>query len=40
LEASGRKIKYVGRPSSASPATGFAKTHDEELRNFLEEAMQ
>eukprot|EP01022_Parablepharisma_sp_SALTPOND_P016657 TRINITY_DN2495_c0_g1_i1.p1 TRINITY_DN2495_c0_g1~~TRINITY_DN2495_c0_g1_i1.p1 ORF type:complete len:893 (-),score=107.39 TRINITY_DN2495_c0_g1_i1:2088-4766(-) len=40
LSASGRKIKYVGRPSSASPAVGFAKTHEEELRTLLDEAMQ
>lgn len=30
---------YVGRESSASPATGFQKTHDEELLTILREAM-
>ena len=40
LEASGRKIKYVGRPSSAAPAVGFFKNHEEELASFLEDAMQ
>jgi len=40
LKTSGRKIKYVGRPSSAAPATGFGKIHDEELKTLLEEAMQ
>jgi len=40
LEHTGRSIKYVGRPSSATPATGFFKVHEEELAAFLGEAMQ
>ncbi len=30
--------KYIGRKSSASPATGFKKTHDKEQAAILEEA--
>ncbi len=40
LEGSGRKIKYIGRPSSAAPAVGFVKNHEEELAALLDEAMQ
>ena len=31
-------LKYVGRPASASPASGFVKTHEKEQMKFVEEA--
>jgi 2-oxoglutarate dehydrogenase E1 component len=33
------KLRYVGRPESASPATGFLSTHQYEQRQLVEEAM-
>jgi 2-oxoglutarate dehydrogenase E1 component len=30
------KLKYIGRPASASPATGFSKKHEEETKRILE----
>jgi 2-oxoglutarate dehydrogenase E1 component len=30
LDSSGRRIRYVGRPESASPATGSGKRHQQE----------
>jgi 2-oxoglutarate dehydrogenase E1 component len=32
------KLAYVGRPESASPATGFLKTHQFEQQQLVEEA--
>lgn len=34
-----REVSYVGRPISASTATGYGKNHKEELDRFLKEAM-
>ncbi len=31
------KLQYIGRPASASPATGFAKKHEEESKKILEQ---
>jgi len=33
------EVKYIGRPISASSATGYGKNHKNELDNFLKEAM-
>ena len=33
-------LTYVGRPESASPATGFLKTHQYEQKLLVEEALQ
>ena len=38
LASRGLKISYVGRPESASPATGFLATHQYEQRLLVEEA--
>lgn len=32
-------LKYVGRPESASPATGFLSTHQYEQKLLVEEAL-
>jgi 2-oxoglutarate dehydrogenase complex dehydrogenase (E1) component-like enzyme len=40
LKPSGRVVKYVGRPSSATSAVGFGKAHQKELENLLDQAMQ
>ena len=37
-EASGKNVEYVWRPSSASPATWYAKIHEEEKQQFIEES--
>eukprot|EP01124_Arcella_intermedia_P024163 TRINITY_DN4007_c0_g1_i1.p1 TRINITY_DN4007_c0_g1~~TRINITY_DN4007_c0_g1_i1.p1 ORF type:complete len:1016 (-),score=165.40 TRINITY_DN4007_c0_g1_i1:37-3084(-) len=34
-----REVKYIGRPSSASPATGSAKQHTKEVQKLLAEAL-
>jgi len=34
-----REIKYIGRPPSASPATGSKKQHDRELQKIIQEAL-
>ncbi len=39
LDASGRDIRYVGRPESASPATGSGRRHQEEQAAITSEAM-
>ncbi|MFB3829520.1 MAG: multifunctional oxoglutarate decarboxylase/oxoglutarate dehydrogenase thiamine pyrophosphate-binding subunit/dihydrolipoyllysine-residue succinyltransferase subunit [Bryobacteraceae bacterium] len=39
LAASGRELMYVGRPESASPATGSGKRHQEEQTAIVEEAL-
>jgi 2-oxoglutarate dehydrogenase E1 component len=31
-------LKYISRPASATPATGFHKSHIEEQENILKEA--
>jgi len=33
------KLKYVGRPESASPATGFLSTHKYEQKLLVDEAL-
>jgi 2-oxoglutarate dehydrogenase E1 component len=37
-EASGRDVRYVGRPESASPATGSGKRHQQEQTAIVDEA--
>ena len=39
IGAKHQRVRYVGRPSSASPATGFASRHKHELDEFLNEAL-
>lgn len=34
------KLHYIGRPASASPATGFAKKHEEETKKLLEQVFE
>ncbi len=34
------KLKYIGRPASASPATGFSKKHEEETKKLLEQVFE
>ncbi|GAB4201469.1 MAG: 2-oxoglutarate dehydrogenase E1 component [Bacteroidia bacterium] len=34
------KLKYIGRPASASPATGFSKKHEEETKKILEQVFE
>lgn len=40
INHSEREVKYVGRPISASTATGYGANHRAELDAFLKEAMQ
>jgi len=39
LEPTRREIRYVGRPESASPATGSAKRHQQELAEILSDSL-
>src|SRR5579883_3405707 len=39
LEATGRELLYVGRPESASPATGSGKRHQEEQASIVNDAL-
>jgi 2-oxoglutarate decarboxylase len=39
LNPTGRELRYVGRPESASPATGSGKRHQEEQAAIMAEAM-
>jgi 2-oxoglutarate dehydrogenase E1 component len=39
LAPTGRELRYVGRPESASPATGSGRRHQEEQAAITEEAM-
>jgi 2-oxoglutarate dehydrogenase E1 component len=39
LDATGRELRYVGRPESASPATGSGKRHQEEQAAILSDAL-
>ncbi len=34
-----QRVQYVGRPASASPATGSAKVHDREQENLVQDAI-
>jgi 2-oxoglutarate dehydrogenase E1 component len=40
LNPSGRELRYIGRPESASPATGSGKRHQEEQAAIMSEAME
>jgi len=39
LESTGRSLRYVGRPESASPATGSGHRHQEEQAAIIDEAI-
>ena len=39
LDPTRREVRYVGRPESASPATGSAKRHQQELAEILNDAL-
>jgi 2-oxoglutarate dehydrogenase E1 component len=39
LDATRREVRYVGRPESASPATGSAKRHQQELAEIVNDAL-
>ncbi len=36
----GARLRYVGRPESASPATGSYRQHEEETNLFIEDAFR
>jgi 2-oxoglutarate dehydrogenase complex dehydrogenase (E1) component-like enzyme len=38
-QASARPVHYAGRPESASPATGFASMHKEQLEHLIQTAL-
>ncbi len=39
IDATHQRVRYTGRPASASPATGLMKRHLEQLEAFLEDAL-
>ncbi len=39
LDATGREVRYVGRPESASPATGSGKRHQQEQAEIVNDAL-
>jgi 2-oxoglutarate dehydrogenase E1 component len=39
LETKQRRVRYVGRPASASPATGLYKRHIKEQAKLVDEAL-
>ena len=39
VDGTGREIVYVGRPESASPATGSGKRHQEEQAAVVKDAL-
>ncbi|HLK50502.1 MAG TPA: hypothetical protein VKT49_20320, partial [Bryobacteraceae bacterium] len=39
LEPSRREIRYVGRPESASPASGSGKRHQQEQTEIVNDAL-
>jgi len=39
LETSRREIRYVGRPESASPASGSGKRHQQEQAEIVNDAL-
>jgi 2-oxoglutarate dehydrogenase E1 component len=39
LDATGRELRYVGRPESASPATGSGKRHQQEQAEIVNDAL-
>jgi len=38
LESSRRKLRYIGRPASASPAAGSLRRHQQEQAEIIDEA--
>jgi len=38
-DVAGREIRYVGRPESASPATGSGKRHQQEQAEIVNDAL-
>ena len=40
IETAGRRPSYVGRDSSAAPATGLNQRHQAELAKFLNQAFE
>jgi 2-oxoglutarate dehydrogenase E1 component len=40
LSIKANRPRYIGRPEAASPAAGYAKIHNRELRAFLDEAFE
>jgi len=40
LATSGRRLRYVGRPESASPATGSGKRHQQEQSAIVAAALE
>jgi 2-oxoglutarate dehydrogenase E1 component len=40
LDSSGRRLRYVGRPESASPATGSGKRHQQEQSAIVAAALE
>ena len=39
LDATRREVRYVGRPESASPATGSGKRHQQEQAEIVNDAL-
>ena len=39
LDATHREVRYVGRPESASPATGSGKRHQQEQAEIVNDAL-
>jgi 2-oxoglutarate dehydrogenase E1 component len=39
LDATNRPLRYVGRPESASPATGSGKRHQQEQAEIINDAL-
>jgi 2-oxoglutarate dehydrogenase E1 component len=39
IQAKHRRLRYAGRPASASTAAGLARKHQLELKTLLEEAL-
>ena len=39
LDSTGRELRYVGRPESASPATGSGKRHQQEQAEIVNDAL-
>jgi 2-oxoglutarate dehydrogenase E1 component len=39
VETTGRNVRYIGRPESASPATGSGKRHRQEQLEIVDDAL-